>query len=112
MSFAGGYPVQYVGQTPGSPLQVRDAAAAFAPHFPNSYPGGALDAERRFSAPSLYNSQQIVPYTYAPEDFFTGSDVIFSSPTEMPQPAYGTCSLQGKRPGNEDRLFFLPRLNP
>jgi hypothetical protein len=110
MSFAGGYPVQYLGQTPGSPLHA--GATAFAPHFPNSYPGTVLDAERRFSPSSLYISQQLVPYKYAPEDFFTGSDVVFSSPTEMPQPAFGTCSLQGKRPGNEDRLFCLPKLNP
>ncbi len=103
--------MQYVGQAPGSPL--RAAKTSFAPNFANSYPGFPLDAERRYSPSNLYISQQRnAPYVYAPEDFCTGSDVTFSSPSEMPQPAYGTCSLQGNRPGNEDRLFCLTKLNP
>ena len=107
---------------PGSPTRAAAAyAPAYATNFPggaldpsyaNNFPGGGLDAERRYSPPKLYQSQQIMPYVYAPEDFATGADVVFTNPSEMPHPAYGTCSLRGKRATNEDRLFCFTKLDP
>ena len=100
-----GYGSQYMAngqQTPGSP--------GYAP-YANSFPSAPLDLDRRQSPPSIHLSQQFAPYIYAPEDFAKGSEVIFTGPSEMPHPAYGTCSLRGKRPGNEDRLFCLTKLD-
>jgi hypothetical protein len=41
---------------------------------------------------------------------YGGSDVVYTGPSEMPEPAFGFSCDQGMRSENEDRLFCKPRL--
>jgi hypothetical protein len=92
-----------------------------SPFSPHPFPNQPNANSGQFNMPGMFptffhagaHQMQPVPGSVrpAPGDFSTGADVVILG-SELPQPSYGCCSMCGLRPENEDRLLYIPRLDP